>query len=168
MGLDLADQLQASLQISARLDLAMATVPCRSFRSGSPWVHPPARVMSPKLFCAILEQNSRDLRRCRAPLLGNLLDHRVRVMIDPRRNRFPGLSFCLGHSVLIWYNGDDEAGARNAPRSDNGEEFHTTWTRCHPCGTDRRRAQRASSAGCPPCSGSLPSTRSGGGCRSCA
>jgi hypothetical protein len=39
--------------------------------------------MPPKLFCAILEQNSRDLRRRRTPLLGNLFDHRVRVRINP-------------------------------------------------------------------------------------
>lgn len=61
-------------------------------------------------------------------------------------DRFPGCRFVSAIGASIWYNGDDEAGARNAPRSDNGEEFHTAWTRCHPCGTDWRRAQRASSA----------------------
>jgi hypothetical protein len=55
--------------------------------------------MPPKLFCAILEQNPRNLRRRRAPLLSNPFDYSVRVSIDPRRNRFPGLSFCLGHRL---------------------------------------------------------------------
>jgi hypothetical protein len=55
--------------------------------------------MPPKLFRPILKQNPRNLRRRRAPLFRNFLDYRVRVSIDPRRNRFPGLSFFLGHRL---------------------------------------------------------------------
>ena len=47
----------------------------------------------------------------------------ARQKTAPAGDRFPGCRFVSAIGASIWYNGDDEAGARNALRSDNGEEF---------------------------------------------